>query len=209
MQKPVSGYELRLKHARDYILLVSLTRSQFPLTDSEYRACDFLIAYFIDNNSFYIIPKGEMRCVLGKKKIYWRYRLPVSQQDDLKPGEQKYLNEWGRLHPDFNKEIFPLMEGRMAIHQQIYERLIEVARCGELITYSEIAPLADLNLESAGDRKKISDILGEISTYEHKNNRPMLSAIVVLKDVGYPGEGFFTLARDLGLHHRHGEECRP
>lgn len=33
----------------------------------------------------------------------------------------------------------------MAIHQEIYERLKQVARAGDLITYSEIAPLAGLN----------------------------------------------------------------
>ena len=93
----------------------------------------------------------------------------------------------------------------MTIHQEIYERLKEVARNGELITYAEIAPLADLNMDDQADRNKIGEILGEISTYEHKHGRPMLSAIVVLAGVGYPGEGFFNLARHLELHHGHGE----
>lgn len=91
----------------------------------------------------------------------------------------------------------------MIFHQNIYERLKQVARAGDLITYSEIAPLAGLNMESQVDRNKIGDILGDISTNKH--NRPMLSAIVVHKDGGLPGEGFFNLARSLGLHHAHGE----
>ena len=93
----------------------------------------------------------------------------------------------------------------MTIHQAIYERLKEVAWKGELINYGEIAPMAGLNMESQADRNKIGEILGEISSSEHKNGRPMLSAVVVLAGVGYPGEGFYHLAHDLGLHHGHGD----
>ena len=89
----------------------------------------------------------------------------------------------------------------MVINQQIYDRLKEVASNGELITYGAIAPLANLDMENPDDRNKISQILGDISTYEHEQGRPMLSAIVVLAETGYPGDGFYTLARELGLHH--------
>jgi hypothetical protein len=89
----------------------------------------------------------------------------------------------------------------MAIHQLIYERLIEVARNGDLVTYGEIAPLANLNMENPDDRNKIAHILGEISTHENEEGRPLLSSIVVLAGFGYPGEGFFNLARELGHHH--------
>ena len=41
-------------------------------------------------------------------------------------------------------------------------------------------------------------MLREICDYEHKHNRPMLSAIVVRKTEGSPGKGFFELARGLG-----------
>lgn len=89
----------------------------------------------------------------------------------------------------------------MVINQQIYERLKEVAINGELITYGEIAPMAKLNMENPDDRNKMAQILGDISTHEHEQGRPMLSAVVVLAEIGYPGDGFYTLARELGLHH--------
>jgi len=93
----------------------------------------------------------------------------------------------------------------MAIHQEIYERLKEVARHGDLITYGEIAPLAGLDMESQADRNKLGEILGDISTSEHEHGRPMLSSLVVLSGIGYPGEGYFKLARHLGLHQGKGE----
>lgn len=93
----------------------------------------------------------------------------------------------------------------MTINQAIYERLIEVARAGDLITYGEIAPLANLNMDSPDDRNKIAHILGDISTHEDEQGRPLLSSVVVLAGIGYPGEGFFNLARQLGRYHGHKE----
>jgi hypothetical protein len=86
------------------------------------------------------------------------------------------------------------------MHQKIYAKLREVARSGRLITYGELAPLANLDLASLADRTKLANILGEISTHEHEQNRPLLSAVVVLGGESVPGEGFFKLARDLGVH---------
>ena len=93
----------------------------------------------------------------------------------------------------------------MEINQRIYERLKEVARTGDLVCYSDIAPLADLDMDSQADRTKIGEILGSISMFENELKHPMLSAIVVHKEDGLPGEGFFNLARSLGLHHHHSE----
>jgi hypothetical protein len=54
-------------------------------------------------------------------------------------------------------------------------------------------------MEKPVDREEIRRILSAISTYEHDQGRPFLSAIVVRKQDNIPGEGFFQLARSLGL----------
>ncbi len=94
----------------------------------------------------------------------------------------------------------------MKINQVIYDRLKELARKKDLITYGEIAPLVDLNMENPDDRNKMATLLGEISTYEHNDGRPMLSSIVVLAESRVPGEGFFKLARELGIHYGNKEQ---
>ena len=91
----------------------------------------------------------------------------------------------------------------MTIHQPIYKKLQECAKQGLQTTYSEIAPLAGLNMDNPADRNRIAQILGDISTYEHEHGRPMLSALVVLAQEGRPGDGFFKLARSLGLYDGH------
>ena len=87
------------------------------------------------------------------------------------------------------------------MHQQIYECLISVARQQDIVRYTDIAPLAGLDMDSEADRVRIGDLLGEISTSEHQQGRPLLSAVVIHRDNNMPGQGFFTLARELGLYH--------
>lgn len=85
------------------------------------------------------------------------------------------------------------------LHRPIYEALKQIAQKQRTTTYSDIAPLAGLDMDSPADRDKIREILGKISTYEPHNGRPMLTAVVVHKQDNMPGDGFFELAQHLGL----------
>jgi len=86
------------------------------------------------------------------------------------------------------------------MHQGIYDRLKSVAQSGTTITYSEIAPLADLDMSNPAHRNEIRRILGEISAFEHRLNHPLLSAFVVHQEDNMPGKGFFALAKELGVY---------
>lgn len=85
------------------------------------------------------------------------------------------------------------------MHEQIYENLKQVARARTVTYYSDIAPMAGLNMDFQSGRNEIGAILDDINRREHEMGRPMLSAAVVHKDNLRPGKGFFTLARALGL----------
>lgn len=91
------------------------------------------------------------------------------------------------------------------LHRPIYEVLKRVAREQRTTTYSDIAPLAALDMENPAHRDTIREILGKISTYERQNGRPMLTAVVVHKQDSRPGDGFFELAQHLGLMRRGGD----
>lgn len=84
--------------------------------------------------------------------------------------------------------------------QSIHERLKAVAGKRETTYYSEVAPLAGLDMESEFDRIRIAQFLDEISRGEHLHGRPLLSAVVIRKDQNLPGKGFLDLARQLGLY---------
>ena len=85
------------------------------------------------------------------------------------------------------------------MHEQIYEKLKEVARERTVTYYSDIAPMAGLNMDLQSDRNEIGAILDDINRHEHEMARPMVSAVVVHKGSLKPGKGFFTLTRELGL----------
>jgi hypothetical protein len=85
--------------------------------------------------------------------------------------------------------------------QAIYEKILRVAKDKRVTYYSDIAPLAGLNMSSEIDRIKMGQILDEISRSENLAGRPLLAAVVILKKrENIPGEGFFTFAKNLGLY---------
>jgi len=71
------------------------------------------------------------------------------------------------------------------------DRLLDVARRGETITYDELR--ADLGLE--GD---LVPVLRALSESEDDAGRGLLTAVVVRADTGRPGAGWFRLAAERG-----------
>ncbi len=83
----------------------------------------------------------------------------------------------------------------------VREHLINIARQKETIQYQELSELCRLGLDmnNPQHRVEIGEILDEISKHEHENNRPLLSAVVAT-DSTIPGNGFYELAKELGLY---------
>jgi hypothetical protein len=79
----------------------------------------------------------------------------------------------------------------------VYSKLIEVARSRGLTTYQHVAKIMQLPLTGNLMGKETGQMLGEISREEVRCGRPMLTAVVVGTS-GYPGDGFYGLAHDLG-----------
>jgi len=77
----------------------------FFLTDGEYQACDFLVAYFMDHNGFYVVPKGDLKQARSGKRTRWRFTLTMNKQGEPPPRFAPYRDAWHTVHPDFaNKE---------------------------------------------------------------------------------------------------------
>ncbi len=89
----------------------------------------------------------------------------------------------------------------MSTETILYERLIEVACLGKTIGRDEVAGLLGLDLASPAGRQELVRMLDDIACNENAAGRPLLSAVVVLPEIGYPGKAFFLLARELGLNH--------
>ena len=81
--------------------------------------------------------------------------------------------------------------------EKIYDRLVEAARAKSVVYYSQIGDLLNLTMDNPCHRNELAHILGEISSKEHQEGRPLLSAVVVHKENLRPGKGFFILAKEL------------
>ena len=81
--------------------------------------------------------------------------------------------------------------------------LIELARkkSNQTVTYQKLCDDCHIGLDMSNiaDRNDIGHILGDISKFEHNNNRPLLSALVIRKGDAYEGDGFYKLAEELGF----------
>jgi hypothetical protein len=89
----------------------------------------------------------------------------------------------------------------MNIDSILYEKLVQLAKAKALASYSEVAPLIDLDMSKEEDRDEIARKLGDIVFHEHENVRPMLTALVVhYGNDNNPGEGFFSAAEKIDIY---------
>jgi len=70
------------------------------------------------------------------------------------------------------------------MNEPVGKTLIELARKNRTITYEELSDQCKLGLDmqaSEFNRKEIGRIIGEVSTYEHRHGRPLISSLVLTK----------------------------
>ncbi len=87
------------------------------------------------------------------------------------------------------------------MHATVRAYLIDVASTSKTVTYSELNTRCGLGLDLAlaHDRAELGRILGDISSDEHDEGRPLLSVVAVLADTRLPSTGFYNLAESLNF----------
>ena len=81
--------------------------------------------------------------------------------------------------------------------EQIRSWLVEVAKRGGMTTYGETSAHAPACDAKWPRYSRLHNNLYKVSAHEHKEGRPLLTAIVTKKD-GHVGEGFHGMAEDVG-----------
>jgi hypothetical protein len=115
-------------------------------------------------------------------------------------------------------ERFHQIQWRYAPHDhraaaELSRRIVNTAHRGSLITYSDL--VRDITFRLPGleeperkidvsdwedlDRAILGDFLGYLSMESYEEGGFFCSALVVSKNDGTPGEGFYNLLRELGL----------
>jgi len=70
-------------------------RVMFQLSKNEYVACDYLIAYYLDKNQFFIVPKSELKPIQGGKR--YRFLVTYNSKGGLHPRFLEFLDKWDQL----------------------------------------------------------------------------------------------------------------
>jgi len=104
-----------------------------------------------------------------------------------------------------NKRGFPINKREMAI-EEIKQILIDHAKSCKLITYSKLSNQVK-SIRLKPPFRPLYKILEEISIAEDKSGRGLLTALVVRKDTGLPGQGFFDLASSRGRDTTDKKKC--
>lgn len=85
----------------------------------------------------------------------------------------------------------------------IRRKLVDLARIrGAKISYQALSDEFQMNLDmkKKKDRTFIAKVLSDISIFEHKNSRPLLSSLVLLKGrSGKQMDEFYKLCEELGM----------
>ena len=84
------------------------------------------------------------------------------------------------------------------MNEALYEKLTQVARSRSIATYAEIAPLVGVDIQTSLGRRDMGRLIAEVCAHEVEHGRPMLGSVVVRKDTGMPGDGYFKGACRLG-----------
>lgn len=80
---------------------------------------------------------------------------------------------------------------------QAREIMLDVARARGTITYGELADQIEV-MKLPPNGAALEGILTQISRKEDSSGKGLLSVVVVNRETGLPGEGFFSLARERG-----------
>ncbi|WP_461791446.1 protein NO VEIN domain-containing protein [Pedobacter sp.] len=85
----------------------------------------------------------------------------------------------------------------------VREYLIQAARAKEkFVFYSDVVKDCELDFDLSNEygQHQLSVVLGEVSEFENKHKRPLLSAMAIYKDEkkNDHGDGFYKLAQSLG-----------
>lgn len=78
--------------------------------------------------------------------------------------------------------------------------LIKCAISQKIVTYQNLSTVINLGLDMSlsKDRNTIGELLCNISRQEHKDGRPILSALVITANEKSQGDGFYKLCEELG-----------
>jgi len=136
-----------------------------------------------------VVAKGELQetRIYGEPEARKPIDISISEHDIEETWKRWEVGSWVDLE-DFKRLV-----------KTTYPQLVERARNKKTICYGELEVYNELQARfGEGVRTVIGQVVGACGEGELRNGRPPISAIVVAKDTGCPGQGFYGLSELSG-----------
>jgi hypothetical protein len=72
----------------------NINTAHFTLTEVERKSADFLIAVWLEYNSFFIVPINDLKVTSSNKKKLYKFVVHVNKAGGFNPEAIKYLGKW-------------------------------------------------------------------------------------------------------------------
>lgn len=141
-------------------------------------------------------PFVNLHTAIGRRLAALPNLLQRQRQKRTSPnvrGEETKCEVWRRVSAP------PAGEGLSPELDALREALVAAARGRRFVSYTEAARVLGLRGTKPWRSPRLFQALDEISTFEHKHRRPLLSAVVVRGVDKRPGDGFFKMAKRNGV----------
>ena len=100
VRRPTQG-DLQIEVKTRQTLLTSRRQKNvchFTLTEAERNACDFLVAYWFNRHSYFIVPKAELRRTSSNGRPLYKFIAYWSERNQEYTGPSvQHLEKWDRI----------------------------------------------------------------------------------------------------------------
>lgn len=76
-----------------------LNTVQYTVSENEYKNCDFVICYWLEENAFFIVPKKELSPTSSNDKILYKYIVRKRADGTFDDKSVQYYEKWDSLLP--------------------------------------------------------------------------------------------------------------
>lgn len=66
----------------------------YTVTENEYLNCDFVICYWLEENTFFIVPKSELKETRSKDKLVYKFIVRKLTNGDFNENGSRFSGKW-------------------------------------------------------------------------------------------------------------------
>ncbi len=74
-----------------------LNYAHFTVSENEYKNCDFVVCYWLENNDFFIVPKAELKETSSNGKLQYKFIVRKLSDGSYDKNSLCFLEQWNLI----------------------------------------------------------------------------------------------------------------